>query len=410
MPEAPVLTRRVERTPLGRRPDEDTAEQLKVVVPKAQSRPPPSSQSEDERSPTKVRRLRDVSTLATLARPDPRRPLTQSQARATLIEIDEDGYKNCRKKTPLQDLQPQSPVPRKKPRRATRPKSDTEGEDGGNMADESEADDAVTVLGDESPDLDDIDGEECSSIEDPSDDDVQEMLDSGQAADVMDRRMPAPLLEEPGGDPLWRGATEWKWLYLGHQQRFLPGTPDLAVLIETEDFPTEEALAQFGHPKGRIPPDPTVGLGFDKGHSDPLVRRAEEDPEFDAYVDGFLFLANDLELRRRRYLDVAPVWDPMRRDEVEFRILEAAVLQDLIAKGCPSSGLREAHAIPPRAHNDVPEPTERKGKPPDYGPVIQGKIKLLRYMKNSYLNKVNSLRRRTACPGVLSKFDELNDA
>ena len=61
------------------------------------------------------------------------------------------------------------------------------------------------------------------------------------------------------------------------------------------------------------------------------------------YFAEFLYLALDLWRLRADWLDRVPDHDPMRFDEVEFRILEAEVFSNLEARGASIFVLRAVH-------------------------------------------------------------------
>ena len=66
------------------------------------------------------------------------------------------------------------------------------------------------------------------------------------------------------------------------------------------------------------------------------------------YFREFVHLSGLIRKYRQEYMSKLPLSDPMRIDEVEFRLIEADILQDLFRKGASVKSMRNAHCLPMR--------------------------------------------------------------
>ena len=159
-------------------------------------------------------------------------------------------------------------------------------------------------------------------------------------AGLLDRLVPAPPL-----GAYWAGPrTGWDQLYVDHITRFEPFQRDAATLLRTRLIPYPEDLRTLAPCQFREPDHKGEPAGIWETDSTIMELNLRQ------YFAEFLYLALDLWRLREDWLDKVPDHDPMRVDEVEFRILEAEVFTNLDARGAAILTLRSVHTSPCRRY------------------------------------------------------------
>ena len=147
-------------------------------------------------------------------------------------------------------------------------------------------------------------------------------------------------------------------------------------------YPTKEEM-ELADTTARELPDPAAGLPVGDG-AEPVPGPPELNQEIDDYVIAFIDLAGKLEALRKPVLQGIPEDDPMHGDEGSFRIVEAKILQDLLALQPSSHVFMTCHNTYERL--DKPKPGQ------DAGQHANRKVASACAMRKSYLQAREGLR------------------